>query len=217
MWILSVFLQLQVGDRWTSWSSMTWRRSTSCPELASRWLSTTRHQQPSQVYGDELRINWWSNQFLLNCWSTGWWLSLSDPGSASAVELVLLLVQTGLFDSALSLSRIFKLDLSPIFDALAFKWVHRKTCSLCLLFSPCLITCPVVYLSRCIQLQSGGEEPQSEAWSWLAANQLSVVNTKESRCVVVNNLGLGDMTEKHVTICVWYRSILIIIDEFFLF
>uniref|UniRef100_A0A3B5R5G7 Nucleoporin 160 n=1 Tax=Xiphophorus maculatus TaxID=8083 RepID=A0A3B5R5G7_XIPMA len=79
--------------------------------------------------------------------------SAAIAGSASAVELVLLLVQTGLFDSALSLSRIFKLDLSPIFDALAFK---------------------------CIQLQSGGEEPQSEAWSWLAANQLSVVNTKES-------------------------------------
>uniref|UniRef100_A0A3B3XRY5 Nucleoporin 160 n=1 Tax=Poecilia mexicana TaxID=48701 RepID=A0A3B3XRY5_9TELE len=79
--------------------------------------------------------------------------SAAIAGSASAPELVLLLVQTGLFDSALSLSRIFKLDLSPIFDALTFK---------------------------CIQLQTGGEEPQSEAWGWLAANQLSVVNTKES-------------------------------------
>uniref|UniRef100_A0A3Q2PVR1 Nucleoporin 160 n=1 Tax=Fundulus heteroclitus TaxID=8078 RepID=A0A3Q2PVR1_FUNHE len=79
--------------------------------------------------------------------------SAAIAGGASAQELVHLLVQTGLFDSALSLSRIFKLDLSPIFDTLTFK---------------------------CIQLQSGGEEPQSEAWSWLAANQLSVVNTKES-------------------------------------
>ncbi|KAM4554114.1 nuclear pore complex protein Nup160 [Fundulus diaphanus] len=79
--------------------------------------------------------------------------SAAIAGGASAQELVQLLVQTGLFDSALSLSRIFKLDLSPIFDTLTFK---------------------------CIQLQSGGEEPQSEAWSWLAANQLSVVNTKES-------------------------------------
>ncbi|MEQ2206675.1 hypothetical protein XENOCAPTIV_001558 [Xenoophorus captivus] len=68
--------------------------------------------------------------------------SAAIAGSVSAPELVLLLAQTGLFDSALSLSRIFKLDLSP--------------------------------------LQSGGEEHQSEAWSWLAANQLSVVNTKES-------------------------------------
>lgn len=38
---------------------------------------------------------------------------------------------------------------------------------------------------RCIKLQFGGEEAQNEAWSWLAANQLStVVNTKESRLVV---------------------------------
>lgn len=37
---------------------------------------------------------------------------------------------------------------------------------------------------RCIKLQFGGEEAQNEAWSWLAANQLStVVNTKESRLV----------------------------------
>nr|XP_015820477.2 nuclear pore complex protein Nup160 [Nothobranchius furzeri] len=79
--------------------------------------------------------------------------SAAIAGSVSAPELVLLLAQTGLFDSALSLSQIFKLDLSPIFDALTFK---------------------------CIQLQSGGEESQNEAWSWLAANQLSVVTTKES-------------------------------------
>uniref|UniRef100_A0A1A7YTS7 Nucleoporin 160kDa n=1 Tax=Iconisemion striatum TaxID=60296 RepID=A0A1A7YTS7_9TELE len=79
--------------------------------------------------------------------------SAAIAGSVAAPELVLLLVQTGLFDSAHSLSQIFKLDLSPIFDALTFK---------------------------CIQLQSGGEESQNEAWSWLANNQLSVVNTKES-------------------------------------
>ena len=35
---------------------------------------------------------------------------------------------------------------------------------------------------RCVKLQFGGEETQNEAWSWLAANQLSsFVNTKESR------------------------------------
>lgn len=39
---------------------------------------------------------------------------------------------------------------------------------------------------RCIRLQFGGEECQSEGWSWLADNQLSlVVNTKESRSVDV--------------------------------
>eukprot|EP00064_Thunnus_orientalis_P018534 superscaffoldBa00004308_g18635 len=48
----------------------------------------------------------------------------------------------------------FKLALTSVFEGLAFK---------------------------CIKLQSGGEESQNEAWSWLAANQLSsVVNTKES-------------------------------------
>lgn len=47
--------------------------------------------------------------------------------------------------------------------------------SVCLFFFP----------PRCIKLQFGGEEAQNEAWSWLAANQLStVVNTKESRLVV---------------------------------
>lgn len=40
----------------------------------------------------------------------------------------------------------------------------------------------LVFFFRCIKLQFGGEESQNEAWSWLAANQLSsVVNTKESR------------------------------------
>lgn len=75
-------------------------------------------------------------------------------GGASAGEMVSLLVQSGLFDSALSVCQAFSLSLSPVFEGLTFK---------------------------CIKLQRGGEEPQSDAWSWLAANQLSaVVNTKES-------------------------------------
>ncbi|XP_042267285.1 nuclear pore complex protein Nup160 isoform X1 [Thunnus maccoyii] len=80
--------------------------------------------------------------------------SAAIAGSASVVEMVALLVQTGLFDCALSLCQSFKLALTSVFEGLAFK---------------------------CIKLQSGGEESQNEAWSWLAANQLSsVVNTKES-------------------------------------
>ncbi|XP_049929502.1 nuclear pore complex protein Nup160 [Epinephelus moara] len=80
--------------------------------------------------------------------------SAAIAGSASAVEMVALLVQTGLFDSALSVCQTFKLNLTPIFEGLTFK---------------------------CIKLQFGGEESHNEAWSWLAANQLSsVVNTKES-------------------------------------
>uniref|UniRef100_A0A671XRQ9 Nucleoporin 160 n=1 Tax=Sparus aurata TaxID=8175 RepID=A0A671XRQ9_SPAAU len=81
--------------------------------------------------------------------------SAAIAGSASAVEMVSLLVQTGLFDSALSVCQTFRLNLTPVFEGLTFK---------------------------CVKLQFGGEETQNEAWSWLAANQLSsVVNTKESR------------------------------------
>ncbi|KAM3610070.1 uncharacterized protein V6R79_024806 [Siganus canaliculatus] len=80
--------------------------------------------------------------------------SAAIAGSAAAAEMVSLLVQNGLFDSALSVCQTFSLDLTSVFTSLTFK---------------------------CIKLQFGGEEPQNEAWSWLAANQLtSVVNTKES-------------------------------------
>ncbi|KAG2462145.1 nuclear pore complex protein Nup160 [Polypterus senegalus] len=71
-------------------------------------------------------------------------------GSASADETVVLLVQAGLFDSALSLCHMFKLSLIPVFEGLAYK---------------------------CIRLQYGGEQVQAEAWGWLAANQLSLVTT----------------------------------------
>lgn len=75
-------------------------------------------------------------------------------GSSSAEEMVTLLVQAGLFDTAISLCQTFKLPLTPIFEGLAFK---------------------------CIKLQFGGEAAQAEAWAWLAANQLSsVITTKES-------------------------------------
>ncbi|KAM9352421.1 nuclear pore complex protein Nup160 [Symphorus nematophorus] len=80
--------------------------------------------------------------------------SAAIAGSASAVDMVSLLVQNGLFDSALSVCQTFNLNLTSVFEGLTFK---------------------------CIKLQFGGEESQNEAWSWLAANQLSsVVNTKES-------------------------------------
>ncbi|XP_069037691.1 nuclear pore complex protein Nup160 isoform X2 [Lepisosteus oculatus] len=80
--------------------------------------------------------------------------SAAIAGSASAVEMVTLLVQAGLFDAALSLCQTFQLPLTPVFEGLAFK---------------------------CIKLQYGGEAHQNEAWNWLAANQLSsVITTKES-------------------------------------
>ncbi|XP_045642630.1 nuclear pore complex protein Nup160 [Ursus americanus] len=80
--------------------------------------------------------------------------AVAVAGSSSAEEMVSLLVQAGLFDTAISLCQTFKLPLTPVFEGLAFK---------------------------CIKLQLGGEAAQAEAWSWLAANQLSsVITTKES-------------------------------------
>ncbi|KAJ8795873.1 hypothetical protein J1605_002635 [Eschrichtius robustus] len=80
--------------------------------------------------------------------------AVAVAGSSSAEEMVTLLVQAGLFDTAISLCQTFKLSLMPVFEGLAFK---------------------------CIKLQFGGEAAQAEAWAWLAANQLSsVITTKES-------------------------------------
>ncbi|NXF12677.1 NU160 protein, partial [Smithornis capensis] len=75
-------------------------------------------------------------------------------GNSTPEETVSLLVQAGLFDSAITLCQTFKLPLTPIFEGLTFK---------------------------CIKLQLGGEAAQAKAWDWLAANQLSaLVTTKES-------------------------------------
>ncbi|XP_036283000.1 nuclear pore complex protein Nup160 isoform X1 [Pipistrellus kuhlii] len=80
--------------------------------------------------------------------------AVAVAGSSSAEEMVTLLVQAGLFDTAISLCQTFKLPLTPVFEGLAFK---------------------------CIKLQFGGEAAQAEAWAWLAVNQLSsVITTKES-------------------------------------
>ncbi|KAM4874044.1 LOW QUALITY PROTEIN: nuclear pore complex protein Nup160-like [Thomomys bottae] len=76
--------------------------------------------------------------------------AVAIAGSSSAEEMVTLLVQAGLFDTAISLCQTFKLPLTPVFEGLAFK---------------------------CIKLQLGGEATQAEAWAWLAANQLSSVIT----------------------------------------
>lgn len=42
-------------------------------------------------------------------------------GSASAEEMVALLVQNGLFDCAVSVCQTFKLSLAPVFEGLTFK------------------------------------------------------------------------------------------------
>ncbi|XP_043938685.1 nuclear pore complex protein Nup160 [Protopterus annectens] len=75
-------------------------------------------------------------------------------GTASATEMVSLLVQAGRFDSALGLCQIFKLPLKPVFEGLAYK---------------------------CIGLQFGGEAAETSAWDWLASNPLSsIITTKET-------------------------------------
>nr|XP_034982154.1 nuclear pore complex protein Nup160 isoform X2 [Zootoca vivipara] len=75
-------------------------------------------------------------------------------GNSSPKELVTLLVQAGLFDTAISLCQTYNFPLTPVFEGLTFK---------------------------CIKLQFGGETALTEAWDWLAANQLSsVITTKET-------------------------------------
>ncbi|XP_039663996.1 nuclear pore complex protein Nup160-like [Perca fluviatilis] len=99
--------------------------------------------------------------------------SAAIAGSASPEEMVSLLVQTGLFDSALSICQTFNLNLTSVFEGLTFK---------------------------CIKLQFGGEETQNEAWSWLAANQLSsVVNTKESSATDEAWRLLSSYLERHLS------------------
>uniref|UniRef100_A0A674CRI1 Nucleoporin 160 n=1 Tax=Salmo trutta TaxID=8032 RepID=A0A674CRI1_SALTR len=98
--------------------------------------------------------------------------SAAIAGSASAVEMMSLLVQSGLFDCALSLCQTFKLSLTSVFEGLAFK---------------------------CIKLQYGGEENQNEAWNWLAANQLCTITTKESSATDEAWRLLASYLEKHPT------------------
>ncbi|XP_068947747.1 nuclear pore complex protein Nup160 [Petaurus breviceps papuanus] len=97
--------------------------------------------------------------------------AVAIAGSSSAEEMVTLLVQAGLFDTAISLCQTFKLSLTPVFEGLAFK---------------------------CIKLQFGGEAVQAEAWAWLAANQLSsVITTKESSATDEAWRLLSSYLEKH--------------------
>ncbi|CDQ65310.1 unnamed protein product [Oncorhynchus mykiss] len=98
--------------------------------------------------------------------------SAAIAGSASAVEMVSLLVQSGLFDCALSLCQTFKISLTSVFEGLACK---------------------------CIKLQYGGEENQNEAWNWLAANQLCTITTKESSATDEAWRLLTAYLEKHPT------------------
>ncbi|KAF7707759.1 hypothetical protein HF521_018977 [Silurus meridionalis] len=97
--------------------------------------------------------------------------SASIAGSASAVEMVSLLVQAGLFDTALSLCETFKLDLTPVFEGLTFK---------------------------CIKLQYGSDQSHNEAWNWLSANQLpNLITTKESSATDEAWRLLASYLEKH--------------------
>ncbi|XP_066505753.1 nuclear pore complex protein Nup160 isoform X2 [Hoplias malabaricus] len=99
--------------------------------------------------------------------------SAAIAGSASAAEMVSLLVQAGLFDTALSLCQTFNLPLTPVFEGLTYK---------------------------CIKLQFGGEQSQNEAWNWLAANQLpSLVTTKECSATDEAWRLLASYLEKHPT------------------
>ncbi|XP_069082566.1 nuclear pore complex protein Nup160 [Pleurodeles waltl] len=104
-------------------------------------------------------------------------------GSSAADEILALLVQAGLFDTAVSLCQTFQLDLTPVFEGLAFK---------------------------CIKLQFGGEAAQAEAWDWLAANQLStIITTKESSATDEAWRLLSSYLEKHKSLnCPYHQCVI---------
>lgn len=116
-------------------------------------------------------------------------LAQQDPstaavaGSSAADEILALLVQAGLFDTAVSLCQTFQLDLTPVFEGLAFK---------------------------CIKLQFGGEAAQAEAWDWLAANQLStIITTKESSATDEAWRLLSSYLEKHKSLnCPYHQCVI---------
>lgn len=95
-------------------------------------LTLAQHHPPSAAIAGTPATNHTKHTVILLQWawlqdSTNllllFFLFLPCAGSASAVEMVALLVQTGLFDSALTLCQIFKLSLTPIFEGLTYKWV----------------------------------------------------------------------------------------------
>uniref|UniRef100_UPI00358E4909 nuclear pore complex protein Nup160 isoform X1 n=1 Tax=Myxine glutinosa TaxID=7769 RepID=UPI00358E4909 len=77
-------------------------------------------------------------------------LSSQLHGRVRPPDLMPGLLQAGLFDMALALSKAFKLSCTPVFEALALK---------------------------CVTLQLGGDEARNEAWDWLAANELPPSNS----------------------------------------
>uniref|UniRef100_S4RMH8 Nuclear pore complex protein Nup160 n=1 Tax=Petromyzon marinus TaxID=7757 RepID=S4RMH8_PETMA len=79
---------------------------------------------------------------------------VTHSSGSSAEELVPLLVQAGLMDVALSLSRSHSLSLEAVFTGLAFK---------------------------CVMLQNDVGDEQEEAWNWLSLNELPTsCNFKET-------------------------------------
>lgn len=124
--------QQQSGVRLTSWNSRTWKRSIYCPAVASPSPSTTHHLLLLLVYThthlsrDTLFFNGDSqNVKEFDQTISGLSLIIFCAGSASAVEMVALLVQNGLFDCAVSVCQTFKLSLAPVFEGLTFKWVSH--------------------------------------------------------------------------------------------
>jgi len=111
---------------------------------------------------------------------------ISLTGGASSQEMVALLVQTGLFDTSLTLCQTFNLSLTPVFEGLTFKYVmiypvsgHFKSVS-------DFLSADFFSLCRCIKLRYKGDQDQTDVWNWLAANQLpTIITTKESRFVKI--------------------------------
>lgn len=146
-----IFGLQQIG-RLKSQNWKIWRKSVPWLAFASLWLSMNRQQLQLQVgvqfvstssifqgqaedLGCEYKACHCYSEIFINKPSLRSLVSLAQTacctkqhfsvstGSSSAEEIVTLLVQAGLFDTAIMLCQTFKLPLSPIFEGLAFKYV----------------------------------------------------------------------------------------------
>lgn len=81
----------------------------------------------------------------------------------SATDIVPLLCQAGLFDRAFAVALAFKLDLGPIFEGVAAKWVDLNF-DICWLKTRCRVKYWQLWLRSC--RQSPAIPPYPSKWVW---------------------------------------------------
>lgn len=124
--------------------------------------------------------------------------------------MVTLLVQAGLFDTAISLCQTFKLPLTPVFEGLAFKYVWNSFYSLNFLmqrYHTCLFVAwceavshePVSYKPtflreghpQHVDIPGAGKEPVPQWWRFRILNLLHHKGTPI--CSLLWHLSLSDL------------------------